>query len=577
METVILHIRDELAQGRAVSAEDLARLIRSAHKGRPASERFTKRALLPYYLDVKEGDEARWRAWDIDDALEQKLLAVLRMKPRRSASGVATITVLTKPWPCANDCLYCPNDARMPKSYLSDEPACQRALLCDFDPYRQVASRLRVLELMGHSTDKIELIVLGGSFSDYPVAYRIWFVSELFRALNEADATPQEKGGTAEPSSPAPPLDELLESLAVQHSRNESARHRVVGLVVETRPDAITGDLLRHLRRLGCTKIQMGVQSLDPDVLTRNHRPDTIASITRAFELLRLFGFKTHVHVMRNLLGSTPARDREDYRQLVTDKRFLPDEVKLYPCVLIAGTGLVPHFEDGSWKPYTTDELIDVLVSDVIQTPRFTRISRMIRDISAHDIIAGNTKANLRQLVDERLAELGADVTEIRHREISTDEIDPDWLSLTVTRYETSNTTEYFLEWVTDEDRIAGFLRLSLPDAHGIEQLAPTCPVAPGEAMIREVHIYGAPALLGNPSSARDCATLEGGAYRPRDNTGAGIQHLGLGRRLIEEAEAIARSEGYRALNVISAIGTRPYYRSLGFIDAGMYQRRALE
>ena len=549
METVILQIRDALARGQNVETSELAGLMRAANKNLPVAAHLSKRMLLPYYLDVKEHDEARWRQWGITGELEQRLLAVLRMKPRRSASGVATITVLTKPWPCANDCLYCPNDPRMPKSYLSDEPACQRAERCDFDPYRQVTARLNVLELMGHPTDKIELIVLGGTFSDYPPAYQEWFISELFRALNEA--------GEAE--------------LEAQHTRNETARHRVVGLVVETRPDAITPELLVHLRRLGCTKIQMGVQSLDVEVLALNRRPGGVEAIVRAFELLRVFGFKTHVHVMRNLLGSTPERDSEDYRQLITDERFLPDEVKLYPCVLLSGTGLVDHYEDGSWQPYSEDELIDVLARDVANTPRYTRISRMIRDISAHDILAGNKKANLRQLVDERLAAQGVTVAEMRHREISTDQVDLDRLSLKTTRYETSNTTEYFLEWVTAADRIAGFLRLSLPDAAYLTRLgddstgargegAPgmrTSPVAPGEAMIREVHIYGTAAQLG-------------------EETGS-AQHTGLGRRLIEEAEHIARTQGYRALNVISAVGTRPYYRSLGFVDNGLYQQKLLE
>ena len=166
----------------------LAQIIRRRNEGRTASEQpFAKKRLLPYYLHVKEADPARWGSWNVDEALERRLVQTLRMKPRRTASGVATVTVLTKPWPCAGDCLYCPNDLRMPKSYLADEPACQRAERNWFDPYLQVAARLRALVEMGHVTDKVELIVLGGTWSDYPQDYQAWFVRELFRALNDGD------------------------------------------------------------------------------------------------------------------------------------------------------------------------------------------------------------------------------------------------------------------------------------------------------------------------------------------------------------------------------------------------------
>lgn len=657
MEQIILDILEELRAGRAVDDRALLKMCHAAARRERADKRnFAKRRLLPFYQGVKRDDPERWRAWRVTPELEECLLEVLRMKPRRSASGVATITVITKPWPCGGDCLFCPNDLRMPKSYLHNEPACERAEQNWFDPYLQVTSRLTALTQMGHATDKIELIVLGGTWSDYPQGYQVWFISELFRALNEFDSAPDTASDgapdTASDSAPAGAPDgvfaalggldaasdfetrrawylesgfphepaqfeafaaevqgevdegtlsynrafrrlyggsrpwrlaaqvqtEGFDSLETQQRRNESARHRVVGLVIETRPDAVTPEALMLIRRLGCTKVQMGVQTLDQEVLDANDRGISLGRIERAFELLRIFGFKIHAHAMANLLGSTPERDKEDYGRLVREAPFQPDEIKLYPCALIEGTRLEERHRDGAWRPYSEDELLDVLVDDVAQTPPFCRISRMIRDFSSHDIIAGNKKPNLRQLVEARLRDSGrtGGIQEIRFREIGTGRVDMDSLRLDIVSYQTSNTSERFLQWITSDNRIAGFLRLSLPSAEYIRSVecgsecgaadgaGPGCatasarvlPVLPGEAMIREVHIYGVATHLGEDGSS--------------------AQHSGLGRRLIERACDIARDAGYERINVISAVGTRAYYRRLGFVECGLYQQREL-
>jgi elongator complex protein 3 len=250
------------------------------------------------------------------------------------------------------------------------------------------------------------------------------------------------------------------------------------------------------------------------------------------------------VHFMANLLGSTPDADTTDYLRLVTDERFLPDEVKLYPCCLVESSRLGAFFESGAWQPYGEDELVDLLVADTLATPAYTRISRMIRDISSTDIVAGNKKTNLRQMVEARITGAGAKVREIRMREVATSDVAPSDLRLDCVSYHTTVSDERFLQWVTPEGRIAGFLRLSLP-------------LTGTEAMIREVHVYGRVAGLG--------ASERGGA-----------QHVGLGRSLVEEACRRAHEAGFAAINVISAIGTRNYYRGLGFYDAGLYQRRLL-
>ena len=667
MEEIITEILRRLRAGETVDDRALVKLIHAAARRSGGDKRaFAKRRLLPFYQRVKAEEPERWAAWGVTPELERALVAVLRMKPRRSASGVATITVITKPWPCSGSCRFCPNDLACPKSYLVNEPACERAVQSLFDPYLQVSARLTALSQMGHATDKIELIVLGGTWSDYPEAYQTWFVRELFRALNDdavagtaanpllrgfaedgeapSAATdperPGERAGSRAPDpipagvrarrafyracglldagehagdarraagSAAAGIDpelfaqaqaavnagELtynqavtrlyggseawqraaemqgatLDELEREQRRNESARHRVVGLVVETRPDAITPERLLHIRRLGATKIQMGVQSTCQRILDANGRNTTVGQIERAFSLLRLFGFKIHAHAMVNLLGATPETDRADYERLVRDPAFLPDEVKLYPCALIEGAALCRDYATGAWLPYAEDELIHVLCADVRATPAWTRVSRMIRDFSTGDIVAGNKKPNLRQLVEGRLRDeeqAGAPpVAEIRFREIATREVDPEELSLEVIGYETAVSRERFLQWVTPEGRIAGFLRLSLPRAEAVCALARelgeeghTAPIALGDAMIREAHVYGMAERVGEEGSA--------------------AQHHGLGRRLVERACEIAREAGYTRINVISAVGTRGYYRRLGFVDCGLYQRRDL-
>ena len=636
MEQIILNILEALRRGETVDDRALVKLIHAeAHREGADKRMLAKRRLLPFYQRVKREDPTRWEGWGVTPDLEQRLLSVLRMKPRRTASGVATITVITKPWPCSSDCRYCPNDVRMPKSYLHAEPACARAEQNCFDPYLQVSARLTALSQMGHATDKIELIILGGTWSDYPHAYQIWFVTELFRALNDdavagvaanpmladpgvstreraaeylqasdPDEVPavvlerraryralgissadQEIARVAAPlqrrvdegdinynqatrelygTSPAwhrAALDQTatLDELERQQRINETARHRVVGLVIETRPDTVTAPALTLIRRLGATKIQMGIQTLDQDILDANERHITVERIARSFDLLRAFGFKIHAHAMANLLGATPELDKCDYERLVHDAPFQPDEVKLYPCALIEGARLCRDYESGAWRPYTEEELLDVLAADVCATPPFTRISRMIRDFSSGDIKAGNKKPNLRQLVERRLQSGSYPhdrVQEIRYREIAGRDVDLSELALDVVAYETTNSSERFLQWVTTENRIAGFLRLSLPSPDYVRAHADELPVCEGEAMIREVHVYGKVAHLHEEGHA--------------------AQHMGLGRELVERACAIARDAGYARINVISAVGTREYYRHLGFSDAGLYQKRGL-
>lgn len=603
MDDVILDILEQLRNGIELDAAGLDRILRAHSKRLHDGRRLVaKKRILPYYLDVKSNDSDLFSTWNVTEELDALFMRTLQMKPRRTASGVATITVITKPWRCSSNCIYCPCDIRMPKSYLHDEPACQRAERNYFDPFLQVLSRLRALEHMGHATDKVELIILGGSWTDYPRSYRFWFVSELFRALNsptekreesasERRALYEDAGVLSDPDELAAQCSEAqskidsgemsfndafeevyssskswsavaefqigsLEELEEQQRLNEISGKRVVGLVAETRPDALTVTALRELRALGCTKIQMGIQSLDRKILQENGRFCSIGSVENAFELCRLFGFKSHVHMMLNLFGSDPQTDKQSYRRLVTQPEYLPDEVKLYPCALVGGTELVNRYRNGTWRPYTEDELIDVLCEDMEATPEYMRVSRMIRDISADDILVGNKKTNLRQIVEERLRCQASEIHEIRLREIGTSPVDLETLSMKAVAYETTVSTEVFLQWVTPDNSIVGFLRLSLPRPSALERYSGQLPILPGEAMIREVHVYGFATKISGIS--------------------ASAQHHGLGKALIEKAASLAKEAGYGRLNVISAVGTREYYRKLGFADNGLYQTMQL-
>jgi elongator complex protein 3 len=454
------------------------------------------------------------------------IVTLLQMKPTRSQAGVSVVTVLTKPYPCPGQCIFCPTDVRMPKSYLHDEPGAMRAERHAFDPFAQTRSRIEALENIGHPADKIELLILGGTWSSYRRDYQEWFVRRCLDAMNGFDAG----------------------SLPEAQVANAHGSRRNVGLVIETRPDHINPDELRWLRYLGVTKVQIGVQSLDDRILALNNRGEAVADTRRAMRLLRLAGFKIHAHWMPNLLGATVESDLLDFGRLWSDPALRPDEIKIYPCMLVKNAELYEYWQRGEYQPYSEEALIDLIADCKANTPRFVRINRIVRDIPTTNVVAGMKKANLRQLAQQRLREQGRECRCIRCREIRREPVTEEELHLQVTTYETDATTEHFISFERADERIAGFLRLSLPFAdspHPLHEIA-------GCAMIREVHVYGPALPIGD------------------DNQGE-AQHMGLGSRLIAEAKEIARAAGYQRLAVISAIGTRAYYARRGFALDGLY------
>ncbi|MGC9520594.1 MAG: elongator complex protein 3 [Anaerolineae bacterium] len=451
----------------------------------------------------------------------------LRGRPVRTISGVAPVAVLTAPYPCPGKCIFCPNQEQAPKSYLDGEPGVLRALQNAYDPYDQTYARLTALDAIGHPTDKIELLVLGGTWSAYPRSYQDEFLRRCFDAMNEM------------PSA----------TLAEAHERNETAAHRNVGLVIETRPDYVTPAEVVRLRRQGVTKVQVGVQSLNEELLALNRRGHTVDDTRRAISLLRRAGFKVVIHWMPNLYGATPESDLVDFARIFEDPAIRPDEMKIYPTALLEGTELYELWQAGAYTPYSEETLIELLIGCKELVQPYCRINRVMRDIPAGYIAAGTTKSNLRQIVQQRMAKRGKACACVRCREVRGREtVDPDEVALEVIRYRTDATEERFLQYVTPAGRLAGFLRLSLPSEPRDE--IPLAEIR-SAAMIRELHVYGPAQALGQRRG--------------------GMQHRGLGTQLLEEAAAQAREAGYAELAVIAAVGTRVYYRERGFTEGDLY------
>ena len=578
----LLPLLREIVAAGSLSAKQLNRLQR--RYPRPGGGLYSRSELIHAWRNLA-GTQGLPRCEEREDVLLR-----LRRKPVRSASGVTPVSVLTRPHPCPGECIFCPADVRMPKSYLADEPGAQRAEQNAFDPYLQTWSRLQTYWHTGHPTDKIELIVLGGTWSFYPEHYQLWFIRRMYDALHDFGRGEDRRaealaalGAESALHPAAPRVTAQVEGRAQQRNynqvvqevwraelqrsaqreaatwaevaaaqrENERAACRCVGLVIETRPDHLSAAEALRLRRLGCTKVQIGIQSLNDEVLLRNRRGHDVAATRRALRLLRRAGFKIHAHWMPNLYGSGVAADIEDYARLFDEPDYRPDELKIYPCSLIESAELMQRYEEGSWRPYTHDELLQVLTASLRRTPEYCRLTRIVRDIPSTDIVAGNRLTNFRQIAEAELARQGERSRDIRARETRHRRVSLAELRLDEQRYRTSCSEEVFLQFLTAQRDIAAFLRLSLPtDEPLTEELRDA-------AMVREVHVYGQSLRLGEAA--------EGSA-----------QHLGLGTRLLERAAQLAREAGYAQLAVISATGTRDYYRRRGFVDGALYQLREL-
>jgi elongator complex protein 3 len=460
----------------------------------------------------------------------------------RTQSGVAVVAVLTKSYPCPGKCIYCPTEKDMPKSYLSNEPAVMRAIDSQFDPYRQMQNRLRSLELNGHRTDKIELIVMGGTFSFLPKKYQKKFILECFRGANDFKSNKANPGKINKKNARS---DD--EELTFQQKRNEGAKHRIIGLTLETRPDYINEDEIINFRKLGCTRVELGVQSIYDDVLELNKRGHLVSETIRATKLLKNAGFKINYHMMPGLPGSNPERDFTMFKDLFSGPLFQPDMLKIYPTVVLKNSELYSIWKNKNYIPLTNSafEKLVVKIKNTAIVP-YVRIARLIRDVPTQSIEAGPTVSNLRQIIIPQ-----SKCPCIRCREVGAGYIVKEEIILDRINYSASDGQEIFLQYVSpDTKKLFALLRLRIPTKNNNDHFIGALKNA---ALIREVHTYGKLTKI----DTKDLASP---------------QHIGLGKKLLLEAERIAGDEyGLEKIVVISGVGVRNYYRKSGYLLRDTY------
>jgi elongator complex protein 3 len=419
----------------------------------------------------------------------------------------------------------------MPKSYLADEPAASRALALKFDPHEQMKKRLEALTRNGHPTEKIELIVKGGTWNAYPLAYQYWFILQSFAAANGKKMALKETAS----------VESIKKELFKQQKINEKSEHRIIGLTLETRPDCISEKTLWQMREQGCTRLEIGLQHTDDEILTLIKRGHTAEEARIATELAKNFGFKTDFHLMPQLPGATPKKDLQMLRNVFTDEGFRPDMIKIYPCTVVKGSELFDWFKEGKYHAYPTKDLIKILVTFKSEIPKYVRISRLIRDIPGQYIEEGNKVTNLRQVIHEEMKKQGLKCNCLRCREVGhvdTSNIKDLKPKLFIEEYRTRGGTEYFLSYENQAREVVfAFCRLRINDKESN---------GPFPAYIRELHTYGQLVKIGKKEKESS-------------------QHKGLGKKLMIEAEKIVKKNKIKKLAVISGVGVRDYYRKQGF------------
>lgn len=452
---------------------------------------------------------------------------ILRRKPVRTLSGVAVVAVMTSPAPCPHGkCIFCPGgvENNSPQSYTGKEPAARRGASYDFDPYEQVRGRIEQLEAIGHGTDKIDLIVMGGTFTSRPPEYQVEFVRRCFDAMNLSPSTSLEEAQTI----------------------NERAPHRCVGLTVETRPDAMTGEQAAVSMKLGMTRVEMGVQILDDAILQAVNRGHGLQAVIDATAVAKRSGLKVCYHLMPGLPGSSPEKDLASFRRVFEDPDFRPDMLKLYPTLVVKGTKLYEMWQRGEYAPYSTEEAVTLMAEMKRLVPPWARIQRIQRDIPVPLIEAGVDKGHLRELIKERMRSHGHECRCIRCREVGLKGVKdyrPEDVVMSETSYRASGGEEAFICFeLPEHDALVGYARLRTGDS----------PVAG----LRELKVFG--------------------RMVPINKQGGGWQHRGFGKELVARAEEAAREKGCNAIRVTSGVGVREYYRSLGYSRDGVYMSKSL-
>jgi len=449
-------------------------------------------------------------------ALREELVDLLRVKAARTASGVAVVTVMTAPYACPHGvCTFCPGGPRVgtPQSYLGTEPAAQRASAHRYDPGSQIVARLRSLQEIGHPTDKVDLIVLGGTFTSLDREYQESFVKGCLDAMNGF----------------------VSDSIVAAQAANETAAARCIGLTIETKPDCFLGSEVDACLALGTTRVELGIQSTHDDVLEAVHRGHTDSQSRAAMGRAKAAGLKVGAHMMPGLPGSDCDRDFESFRTLFDDPDYRPDFLKIYPTLVLPGTALYGQWKSGRYTPLTTEEAVELIARVKAIVPRWCRIQRVQREIGAPEIQDGPKKGDLRLLARERLRASGLRCVCVRCREVGFREIEPRPEALTLLRsdYESSGGREVFLSLEDPGlDVLVAYARLRIDTAG---------------ATVRELKVFGPMVRIHEAAHDR-------------------WQHRGFGRRLVHQCERLAQ-EGFdaRAIRVTAGVGVRGYYRNLGY------------
>ncbi|NVP17448.1 tRNA uridine(34) 5-carboxymethylaminomethyl modification radical SAM/GNAT enzyme Elp3 [Candidatus Gracilibacteria bacterium] len=488
---------------------------------------------------------------------------LIRKRGVRSQSGVTVISLLTKFWGCPGKCVYCPTFEGLPKSYIPNEPAVQRAELNKFDPIMQIHNRLRALEITGHKIDKNDIRIIGGTWSVYPLQYQQDFIKGIYDAFNTYDDMKEyiEKTELSGDKFASFKIKEtykakISSSLEEAKKLNESARCRIIGIAIETRPDWITPEEIKRLRDYGVTRVEIGYQTTFDEINELNKRGHGNAESIAATKMLKDAGFKVVAHMMPNLLGSTPEKDVEALAKVFDEQGFRPDELKIYPMVVTDKSELTEIWKAGGFKAYDDETLINLTAKLESMIPEYVRLNRTYRDIPASEILEGSHLANLRQIVEDKLKAEGVKLVDIRHREIKFGKNDPKKAILNDFKYEASDGIEHFLTFEDQEDRtIFSLLRLRLPSEN--KEIIEVLPELKGAALIREIHTFGDQLSIGEAGSTFG-------------------QHIGLGRRLIEKSEEITIEAGYKKMAVIAGVGVRAYYEKRGYHLEGEYMVKYL-
>ena len=473
----------------------------------------------------------------------RRLLPILRRKTTRTISGVTVVATMTKPYPCPQPepCAYCPGGPTRgsPQSYTGQEPAAMRGSQNNFDPFLQVTSRIEQLTAIGHKVDKVELIVMGGTFPATPMEYQTWFIQRCLDAITGKTSTS---------------LEEAKANAEVSTVRN-------VGITVETRPDWAKQPHIDAMLDMGVTRIELGVQNPDDALYRLVGRTHTVADVKEATQIAKDSGMKIVYHLMPGMPGSNPQKDVAVFKRVFTDSVFKPDMIKIYPCLCIAGTKAHEWYQNGTYIPYNTEQAAELIAEIKKFIPPWIRVMRVQRDIPSRLILAGVKKSNLRQIVNDKLKEQGVKCRCIRCREVghrlAIDHVKPNLENIQIQSlsYDASNGKEVFISAEDSEnDVLLGYLRLRIPSDKAARPEIATVP----SAIVRELHVYGPLVPVGKHSADA-------------------WQHKGFGADLLKQAECIAAVDfGVKKLLVISALGTRRYYMRLGYERDGVYVSKKL-